>query len=324
MTNTDTSWTDRLASVMPTNFMNNISAAFKDNTASMFLDTMMNRIGLTVVSGVDSPVNPFSKYTGQVLDYGDTVQKYKIDFIKGQKYDPDNTNPFTTTKNKPYAQYITLDDSIQYHDRINEYEFKKAFTSDNKLGDFVSAKLDALYESDGLDKYTKWKKYLSDKDKYKYNVELEQSAADSDVLAGGLWDTFRLFANSKFRQPNSAYNLAGQTAISPSVDIIMRADDKLKVDNYLKGVYNLEKTDVNANIMLIDDFATVTSPPTAKDELIALILDSRALTYYPRTPVSGSIYNPAGNNMEYYLTIQGTYCIDKFRNAVAVYAKAAS
>ena len=120
-------------------------------------------------------------------------------------------------------------------------------------------------------------------------------ASDADVYAGGLWDALRKYANSKFRQPNSAYNIARKTAISPSVDIIMKADDKLLVDNYLKGVYNLNKTDIDANIILIDDFATIANVPntvTDLDELVAIVMDSRAPTYYPRTPEVGSIYNP--------------------------------
>lgn len=336
-TNTDASWTARLKDIMPSNFMTNISTSFSAN--QNLLDTMINRIGLTVVSGVDTPYNPFAKYTGPVMDYGDTVQKYKTDYIVGQEYraDPavdehdnplyDTINPFVPARNKPYAQYVTVDDSVQYHETITDYEFKKAFISDAKLGDFVASKLDAMYQSDGIDKYTKWKKYLSDYNKMGKLIGVEQDADDSDVYAGALWDAMRSLANSKFRQPNSAYNLAGQTAISGSVDIIMKADDKLEIDKYLKGVYNLEKTDVKANFIFIDDFATIANLPntvTDLDSLSALVVDSRALQYYPRTPRAGSIYNPRALNMEYYLTIQGTYCVDKFRNVVGIYKKTAA
>lgn len=332
-TNTDTMWTNRLKDIMPDNFMGNISNSFSAN--QNLLDTMINRIGLTVVAGVDSPYNPFAKYTGPVMDYGDTIQKYKTDYIVGQEYradpvvtdnvpDYDTINPFVPARNKPYAQYVTLDDSVQYHETITDYEFKKAFISDAKLGDFVASKLDAMYQSDGIDKYTKWKKYLSDYNKMGKLIGVEQDADDTDVYAGALWDAMRSMANSKFRQPNSIYNLAGQTAISGSVDIIMKADDKLLVDKYLKGVYNLEKTAINANIIEIDDFATIANLPntvTDLDSLSAIVLDSRALQYYPRTPRAGSIYNPRALNMEYYLTIQGTYCVDKFRNVVGIYKK---
>lgn len=316
---TDTMWTTRLEGIMPPGWMDNVKTNFTANAG--FLDTMINRIGMTVIAAVDSPFNPFSKYTGPVMDFGDTVQKYKVDFIKGQVYDSDNTNPFTTTKNKPYAQYATIDDTIQYHDRISEYEFKKAFVSDSTLGDFVAAKLDALYESDALDKFTKWKKYISDYSKYASTTMVEADATDDDVFAGNLWDTLRSFANDKFRFPNSSYNVAGQTAISPSVDIIMRKKDKLLVDNYLKGVYNLEKTDVDANFIYIDDFASEgdSALPSGAEEMVALVTDSRGLQYFPRTPQSGSIYNPAALNIEYYLTIQGTFCFDKFRNMMPIF-----
>lgn len=334
-TNTDTMWTDRLKDIMPSNFMENISSSFSAN--QNLLDTMINRIGLTIISGVDSPYNPFAKYNGPVMDFGDTIQKYKLDYIVGEEYradpvvtnnvpDYDTINPFVPARRKPYAQYVQLDDSVQYHETITNYEFKKAFISDAKLGDFVAAKLDAMYQSDGIDKYTKWKKYLSDYDKMGALIGVEQDESDTDVYAGALWDTMRSLANSKFRQPNSAYNIAQKTAISGSVDIIMKADDKLLIDKYLKGVYNLEKTDVNANFIYVDDFATIENLPetvTDLDSLSAIVLDSRAPQYFPRTPEAGSIYNPRALNMEYYLTIQGTYCIDRFRNVVGIYKKTA-
>lgn len=322
-TQTDRAWTERLANIMPENFMNNISSNFQDNSTKMFLDTMMNRIGLTVISQVDRALQPFAKYTGPVLDYGDTVQKYKVDYVKGEVYNPDAVDPFSTTKNKPYPQYNVLDDSVQYHDRVNQFEMAKAFTNSAMLGDFVAAKLDAIYESDTMDKYTKWKKYLSDFDKYGAISKVAVDESDPTVYYEDMWKQLRSYANSKFRQPSNEYNIAGLTSISPSVDIIMKQDDRNAIDyDILKGVFNLEKTDVDANFIYVNDFATPENIPEGMGsdaEICAIIVDSRAPMYYPRTPVSSSIYNPKGLNMEYYLTIQGSYCLDKFRNCVALY-----
>lgn len=326
MTNTDTLWTSRLASVMPSNFMTNLKTDFAAN--KNLLDTMINRIGLTVIQGVDTPYNPFAKYNKKVVDYGDTIQKYKVNYVEGQKFETDTEeamNPFKTARRKPYAMYVITDDSVQYHETITNYEFKKAFTGEQQLNDFVSAKLDAMYQADGVDKYIKWKKYISDFAKFGAYEGISADDSDTDVFAGNLWDAIRKYANSKFRQPNTAYNIAQSLVMSPSVDVIMRADDKLLVDKYLKGVYNLEKTSVNANIMLIDDFATASNIPSSISstigELVAVIADSRAFEYYPRTPEAGSIYNPKGLNMEYYLTIQGAYCVNKFDNVVGIYKK---
>lgn len=321
-TNTDTSWTNRLASVMPDNFMSNLASSYTANAG--YLDTMINRIGMTVVSSVDNPYNPFAKYTSQVMDYGDTVQKYKTKYIAGQEFNPDDANPFVTVKNKPIAQYATLNDSVQYQDTVTQYEFKKAFTSEAMLGDFISSKLDSIYQSDALDKYTKWKKYLSNKDIMGANEIVAVDSSDDMVYAENLIKAFRKYANSKFRQPNTSYNVSGDTAISADVDIIMKADDRNLIDEYLKGVYNLDKVKINANMIYIDDFATVTGAPDGTDGLSAIIADSRAFQYYPRTPEAGSIYNPKGLAINYYLTIQGTYCADKFRNVVGIYKEASA
>ena len=317
-TATDAAWTARLASVMPSNFMSNISTEFSKGNNSI-LTSMMNMIGRTVIDGVDVPSNPFMDYTKPLMPYGDTVQNYKATYVAPQAYNPEDANPFSVVKNAPKSLYFKENDSTQYQTTIYDREFAKAFASENSFNDFVAAQLDSLIQSDTLDKRTKWKKYLS----------MDGIGATADVTTGAdyasdLLDTLKEYANNRFREPSDEYNALGDTAISNEVDIIMKRSDKLAIDKTLYGVYNLELAGVQANIKLVDDFASPSSTGANKDkELVAVVCDRRALEYTPMQAVSSTQYNGKGLYTNYYYTVEGVYGIAKYRNLVQVYATAA-
>lgn len=327
-TQTDQQWTDRLASIMPSNFMNNITGQFAINNG--IFDTMMNRIGLTMIHSPDIMPTPFSDFTKTIVDYGDTIQEYKVKVIDGKKFtadefgDPDSVytpNPYAVEKNKPIAQYSKLNDKVKYRQTIFDNQLKLAFTNEQKFGDFVAAMYAAVKESDNLDKFIKWKKFMANEALYGVNDKID---ADDDTeyyakLIRKMKDTI-----TKFKFPSTAYNVNGDTAVSNKISIIMKASDKNKIDmDILAGVYNMDMMKLDAKIRLVDDFATVTVTPEGEDpvskDVACLIVDDRFFSYYPRTPVAGAIYNPEDLYTNTFLNVQGTYTAALFRNAEIVY-----
>lgn len=321
-TTTDAMWTARLASIMPSNFNSNVATSFSAGTG--ILDTMINRIGRTVIHSVDNPYNPFAKYTKATMDFGDTIQEYKTKFIAGQEadFDPSTPDPFAPVKNKPIAQYSKYNDATQYKQTIFDDQLKLAFTGQEQFGDFVASQLDTMYQSDALDKFIKWKKYISDAGNIGYAKNLTETDDTTADYGEELLKTFKEMV-TKFKLPSSSYNKAGDMAISNDIDIIMRAKDKDLIDvDVLSGVYNLDKLDIKANFIYIDDFATPASLPTgitASSELVAVVADSRAYSYTPRTSQGGGLYNPENLYTNYWYTVQGIYSVARFRNIAQLY-----
>ena len=327
-TYTDQQWTARLASIMPSNFMDNISGQFAVNNG--IFDTMMNRIGYTIIHNPDIMPNPFSDFTKTIVDYGDTIQEYKVKVIDGKKFTADEfgdaestyePNPYAVEKNKPIAQYSKLNDKVKYRQTVFDNQLKLAFTNEQKFGDFVAAMYAAVKESDNLDKFIKWKKFMSNEAIYGANDKID---ADDDTeyyakLIRKMKDTI-----TKFKFPSTSYNVNGDTAVSSKISIIMKASDKNKIDmDILAGVYNMDMMKLDAKIRLVDDFATVTVTPEGEDpiskDVACLIVDDRFFSYYPRTPVAGAIYNPEDLYTNTFLNVQGTYTAALFRNAEIVY-----
>ena len=327
-TTTDAQWTARLASIMPDNFMDNISGQFA--VSNGIFDTMINRIGLTLIHSPDVINNPFGDFTKTVVDYGDTIQEYKVKIIDGKKFTADefgddqsvySPNPYAVEKNKPIAQYSKLDDKVKYRQTVFDNQLKLAFQSENKFGDFVAAMYAAMKESDNLDKFIKWKKFMSNEALYGVNSSID---ADDDTeyfakMIRKMKDTI-----TKFKFPSTAYNVNGDTAVSDRISIIMKASDKNKIDmDILSGVYNMDMMKLDAKIRLVDDFATVTVTPEGEDpvskEVACIIIDDRFFSYFPRTPMAGAIYNPEDMYTNTFLNVQGTYTAALFRNAEIVY-----
>lgn len=327
-TNTDAQWTARLASIMPDNFMDNISGQFAANNG--ILNTMMNRIGLTLIHSPDVMNNPFGDFTKTVVDYGDTIQEYKVKVIDGKKFTADEfgddesvytPNPYAVEKNKPIAQYSQIDDKVKYRQTIFDNQLKLAFTSEAKLGDFIASMYAAIQESDNLDKFIKWKKFMSNEAIYGATDKID--AADTTEyfakMIRKMKDTI-----TKFKFPSKLYNVNEDTVCSNKISIIMKAEDKNKIDmDILAGVYNMDMMKLDANIRLVDDFATVVTQAEGEDpvskEVACIIVDDRFFSYFPRTPVAGALYNPEDMYTNTFLNVQGTYSAALFRNAEIVY-----
>lgn len=328
-TYTDQQWSARLASIMPENFMDNISGQFAVNNG--IFDTMMQMIGLTIVHSPDVMPTPFSDFTKTIVDYGDTIQEYKVKVIDGKQFTADEfgddeslytPNPYAVEKNKPIAQYSKLNDKVKYRQTIFDNQLKLAFTNNQRFGDFVASMYAAVKESDNLDKFIKWKKFMSNEAIYGVTDTL---TADDETeyyakLIRKMKDTI-----TKFKFPSTGYNVNGDTAVcSDGISIIMKASDKNRIDmDILSGVYNMDMMNLNAKIRLIDDFATVTTQEEGQDpvskEVACIIVDNRFFSYYPRTPVAGAIYNPEDMYTNTFLNVQGTYTAALFRNAEIVY-----
>lgn len=321
-TTTDTLWADRLASVMPSNFMTNRTTEFTAKAG--FLENTINRIGRTIITGQPNAYNPFSNWTKAVMDYGDTIQRYTFPYIAGKTpdYNPADPNPFKQEKPSTKAQYWQINDGVQYKQTINDDQLKKAFISQSNFGSFTGEIMNNMYKSVGIDMFIKWKKYLSQEiAPSDAQVSLTYSSADEDAYGIALWKTIKTWTRDKLKYPSAKYNKMGFLTASPSVDIIITTEAKNMMDNALSGVYNVDKIAIpGINFIEIDSFATVDNQSNPRD---ALILTSGMADYTPRTPISSALYNPENYYTNYWFKEEGIFAIDLAQNAVEIYRASA-
>lgn len=320
---TDTDWNSRLKDILGTEdvFQSNTSKTY--TIVSGFLENMINRIGKTVIMGQPNVNDPFSDWTDAVLDYGDAIQKYCIPYIQGTKpdYDPAEPNPYKTVKTNPEVQYVSYNDDVQYKQTIFNIPLKKAFTSANTFGSFTAQLTETMYNSVGLDKFIKWKTYLSQKSYLGTGSQIKDityDPANEDEYGYALWMKIKELCEEKMRFPNKIYNNSGMTSASAGFDIVCTAKAKRMMDASLKGVYNLEKVDFGGNISwkIIDEFATVKDET---DPLDVVILTKGMAHYTPRSAESTALYNPEAYYTNMWYKEAGTFHFDPFYNAAHIY-----
>lgn len=320
---TDTLWSERLANIVPANFSDNRTTTF--TATANLIEDMINMIGRTVITGQPSAYNPFDIWTQPVMDYGDTIQEYTLPYIVGKKFDPnpDDPNPYVTVKQEAKPQYWKINDSVQYKQTLYNYEVKKAFTNADTFGNFTSTIMANMYSSIGIDKYTKWLKYLSTTNYLNATNGIKSIVADTSTDTGQdaygleLWKTIKKLVKDDLKYPSSDYNAMGFLTSSPAVDVVITTDAKLMMDNALAGVYNVEQiVPPGLNFIEVGSFATVEGQTGTLD---AIILSKDMCKYTPRTPESTSLYNPENLNTNIWYTEQGVYSIDYSKNAVQIY-----
>ena len=305
-TNTDAEWTARLNSVL-TNLLGNYSGTFTAGANNLYT-TLYNRIGLTVVDGPDHAKGKFAKFNKKIVDYGDTIQFIKSKVLTGQQYDPDAATPFGGSRNVPIAEYWKNDERIQYEIQITEQDMLKAFSNAGTMGSFVAAQLETLQASREYDQYITWKKFVSDKTKFKTGTGYEALGAYNGAT---IWNKIREITQD-MRFPGTKYNVQGDVAMSDDLTILITADAHRLIDLYLAPIYHTDLVGLTGvDIIDVDSFAT----PTGTDEIVFQIWDDRALGYYPKTPRATSAYNARALSTTNFLTIEGTYTAAQYRNA---------
>lgn len=326
MTTTDDMWNDRLNAVMPANFMNNTADAFTARNNAI-ISALINRIGRTIIRGARAINNPFDKWTDPVMDYGDTIQSIFIGIDTPRKLDekPSDPNPFATAWPDAKVRYSQFNSASQYKKTINYDQLRQAFSNEGEFGSFSGEVLDSMSKGFGVDRFTTWKKYISRNDYTPSDAQIQVTYDASDPMgyAETVLNTIKDMVTDKLRFPTDAYNIAGVINTASQFDVVMTTGTKNLIDQYLSGVYNLEKLDIpGVNWILIDSFATVASDKTG-DQLDVAIMPVGMNHYVPRTTFTGMMDNPENLYTNHWLTVQGTYYMDNTENNAQIYKKTA-
>lgn len=326
MTNTDTGWTDRLNNVMPDNFLTNTADSFIPK-ANAIVNALINRIGRTIIRGARTIDNPFDRWTDPVMDYGDTIQSIFIGIDTPRELDekPSNPNPFATAWPDAKVRYAQYNSAVQYKKSINYDQLRMAFTNESEFGTFSGETLDSMAKGWGLDRFTSWKKYISQNvyTPAKGQIQIDYNSADPMAYAESVLSTIKDMVTNKLKFPSSDYNNAGVINTASQFDVVMTTETKNLIDQYLSGVYNLEKLDIpGVSWILIDDFATVASSK-GSDQLDVAIFPVGMNHYVPRTTFTGMMDNPENLYTNHWLTVQGTYYMDNTENNAQIYKKTA-
>lgn len=301
-----------------------------------YLSAVVNKIARTVIESA-TIMNPFKRFTGFDIEYGDTVENIFVDVPTGYKYNPQQTDPFKINKPTVYSLYVTINDERQYFVTVYLQDVRRAVKSQAGYNALVDKIVASLGKAAEMDDYMAVIALLNNAKIYENSTGSDTKAIEK-VNIHGLTKTdvakklTELIVKAKdMCLPTSTANALKVLNPSSKNDLVLVIKHDLleSIDlDYLAGVYNLSKIDLISNIIPVENFKykvntygadgiTVTSSETKGDDLDLCILDSRGFDFHKALDDAGLIYNPANKATNYYLNDWNMWGFKNWHNARA-------
>lgn len=306
---------------------------------NQFLNEIINKICYQVVDKFGWE-NPFKKYDGFPVNYGDTIENIFVELPEGYEFDKDATNPFGKAKNKIKVSYATINYEMQYKITIEDALLRRAVLNEYGFMNIINSILQSMTTAKNVDEYFATIRSLNNAELYGNSdvdvtvptdpvysfaeIEVESTATDSEkakIVTEQIIDDY-----TKMQLPKTSMNAMKVLNASNKSDLllIIRRDilNSINID-FLSGVFNLSKTELLSRIMIVDSFVTEYYDETQEkavqvgEELAYIILDTRAFDNHVALQDGGLIYNPQGKYTNHFLNLWKIISFKRWYNAVA-------
>ena len=297
------------------------------NNKNKILTAMFNKVYSIIVDIMDSD-NPFSKYYGAPINYGDTLENVWIELPEGYNfYDNPNSideggSPFKKANPSIKTLYATINFTMQYKTTITDVEFRKAVWSATGFEDLVNKIISSLPISATLDRYFATIGMLGNANIYangiqdvEYTTGNEGKVATQTIVDYGTNMTFPNTKNNKLAVMNRTPKDRLLLVIKQSIL------NKINLD-FLSGVFNLSKVDLISMIIPIETFSVKYKNAGGEvvetaDNIDFAILDTKGLDIHNSLTSSGLLYNPEELYTNHYYNVWDIISYKYFYNARA-------
>ena len=280
-------------------------------TANQFLTALVNKIVYQKVEHMTF-ANPFKKYDGYPVNYGDTIENVFVDKAMGVKYDKDATDPFSRTIPTVKSMYATINYEMQYPVTIYDSLLRRAALNQYGFMNIVDAIMTSLITARSVDEYLATIIMLNNSDLYANGFEtldISDIATEKGQMAAVCAKIVEVYHD--FALPSIDNNKAGVMQVTPPENclLIIKQDllDKINLD-FLSGLFNLSKADLVKKIITVRSFQAVVNtlngqtltPGVNGDDIDFVILDERGFDNHVALEDGGFIYNPRGKYTNHF------------------------
>ena len=254
--------------------------------------------------------NPFKKFDGFPIKYGDTIENIFVPPAKGYKFNKDATNPFAKKKPDVKALYATINYEMQYKVTIEDALLRRAALNEYGFMNLVDFLISSLAKGMDLDEYFATLGMLNNEDIFADGFEEVTKGADAAQTAAIVTKKI-VDAVSAFTLPMTANNAMHQLNPSRRSDVLLviKYDlfNSINLD-YLTGVFNLSKVDLIDRIITVDSFQVAQDDGHDGLELVGedldfMLLDTRGFDNHVALQDNGMIYNPEGKYTNHYTNL---------------------
>lgn len=259
--NASTAYQERVPEATQANIIT-IGNAFQTYTLlyNEFAEALFNKIGKTIIESKLFK-NKLARFKSGSITTEQDVEEIFIDMAKeANAYDPEGKNPLGRRKSDNVkVAYHRLNREDTYDESIGDIDFIRVFRSEASLDQFIKGKINSIYSRANHDEWLYMKNVLATFDGYfSYQVpEINEDTAEAS--AKKFVKTLRK-AVMDVSFPTTTYNKAGVTTWTDpdKLVLLVNKDVIAEVDvEVLAKAFNMGKTDVNVEIVPMDDFGTL-------------------------------------------------------------------
>lgn len=296
--------------------------------ANEFLSALFNKVLYQTVASADF-ANPFKKYDGFPVNFGDTIENIFVEIPKGYKYDKDATDPFARLNPSVKALYASINYEMQYESTIYDSLLRRACLNQYGFMNLIDTILGTLAKGMSIDEYFATIYMLNNADLYANGFEEIERGVDDAQTAAKITKTI-INTVSSFKLPMTANNADHvMNVCSPDKCLLVIKYGLLNSINldFLTGVFNLSKVDLLKNIIEVDGFQVqkpgdpdanpAVDPTLVGDDIDFIIIDSDALDMHVALQDGGMIYNPKGKYTNHFYNLWKVISFKHFHNARA-------
>lgn len=281
--------------------------------SNQFIEAIVNKIVYQKVHSM-SFTNPFRKYEGYAVKFGDTIENIFVDVPTGYTFDKDATDPFTKYVNNVKALYATINFEMQYPTTIQDTLLRRAVLTENGLMNLVNEIISRMGQRKDIDEYQATVYMLNNEDIYADGFEeVDVSEAATPLDRAKIVTKQIIKTVTDFALPSKENNKLGVLNVTPKEDCVLIIKQELLNDidlDYLTGVFNLSKVDLVKNIIPVRSFQVIkpgdetadpeVEPSAVGEDLAFVIVDSRGFDIHSALEDSGMIYNPKGKYTNHF------------------------
>ena len=291
--------------------------------ANEFLSALYNKVVYSRVFRMDF-TNPFKKYDGFPVKYGDTIENIFVEIPKGYKYNKNAENPFSRVNPVVKALYSSINYEMQYKNTIYDSLLRRACLSEYGFMNLIDTILGQLQKAVEIDEYFATIYSIARADNFADGIE-ELTRGANDTETGAIVTKKIVNTVSKFKLPMTANNKARVLNATPAnrIVIVMKYDLKNLIDlDYLTGLFNLSKVGNIPEIIEVDTFQVGKPGENDTTELVGddidfVIIDTEALDMHTALQDGGMIYNPEGKYTNHFYNLWKLINFKTFNNARA-------
>lgn len=307
----DTTYTNKAGDVaLPADIIAALQTAEGDSYAAVanpFLSALVNKFAFQRVENMEW-TNPFHKFEGRPITYGEAIENIFIDRATGVKDTSDSStsedSPFVKTIPNVQSMYTQINYKIMYPLSVEKKVLKRAVMSEYGLTDIIDGLAHSLIVGRDVDEYLATIVMLNNADIYAHGFETvdvsgaETTAAQMKTVTETIIQTYKdMLMPSKDNNKKGVMNVSSKN----NLYLVIKQELLNKIDlDYLTGVYNLSKVDLLQHIIPVRSFKTAVKDANDNDivssingeDIDFVIVDERGFDIHTALNETGSIYNP--------------------------------